>query len=582
VSRKQKLELTWVGKDHCPRLEPRILLEDPDKSYHAAYRVSDNDIFDNKLIYGDNLLALKALEQEYTGKIKCIYIDPPYNTGKAFENYEDGLEHSIWLSLMRDRLEILVKLLSPDGFFCCQIDDSESAYLKVLLDEILGRSNYLTTFYMQVRYGNKTLAEDNDYQKVIEQCFIFAKNRSLAKATKDKEAYKVEKFEWEIDELEKGKTIEISGKKVEIFKEDQYKIRKVHPHLKGLKETWATGSLVRQSGSSGEFLDKYLVPRKNVDGLSCLYKVYGIGEDGLGFRYMTGPKKQTAAKGKFYSGIPLKTLEDIKAGNDNKEKPIENFYDLAGSFGNCRHEGSVDFRGGKKPEALLYLILKHFSKRGDIVLDSFAGSGTTGAVAHKMGRRWIMVELGDHCHTHIIPRMQKVVDGTDQGGISKAVDWKGGGGFRYYRLAPSLLEKDKWGNWIISKQYNAAMLAEAMCKHMGFTYAPSDTHYWQHGYSSEADFIYVTTTSLTHDQLRAISEDVGESRTLLICCKAFKANLDAFENLTVKKIPHAVLSRCEWGHDDYSLNVDNLQPAPTPEQAIQDAQLSLLAVGSGV
>ena len=567
---KQKLELTWIGKDKRPRLEPRILLEDPEKSYHAEELYSDQDIFDNMIIHGDNLLALKALEADYTGQIKCIYIDPPYNTGNAFENYEDGLEHSIWLSLMRDRLLILHNLLSEDGFFCCQIDDGEGAYLKVLLDEIFGRQNHLTTFYVQVRYGNKTLSEDNDYQKVIEQCFIYAKDVKLAKAVKEKEPYKIEKFEWEIKELEKGEVINIGGKRVEIFKPHQYEITKVKPHLGGLKETWATGSLVRQSGSSGEFLDKNLAPRKEIDGLSCLYKVDGIGEDGLGYRYMTGPKKSTATKGKFYSGIPIKTLEAIKKGEADKEKPIENFYDLAGSFGNCRHEGAVDFRGGKKPERLLQLILNHFSREGDLVLDSFGGSGTTAAVAHKMRRQWITVELRDQAFTHIQPRLSRIISGEDQAGVSEELFWKGGGGFRYYRLGPSMLEKDKWDNWVISKDYNAGMLTEAMCKHMGFTYAPDENYYWMHGQSSETDFIYVTTSSLTHEQLRAISEEVGPKRTLLICCKAFNANAESFDNLTLKKIPQAVLTKCEWGKDDYSLNVAKLQPAESDDQAEPD------------
>ena len=441
---------------------------------------------------------------------------------------------------------------------------SEGAYLKVLLDEIFGRSNHLTTFYIQVRYGNKTLAEDNDYQKVIEQCFVYAKNSKLSKPIKETESYKVEKFEWEIIELNEGLELELGGKKVHVFQPHQYQIKKVTPHLKALKETWATGSLVRQSGSSGEFLDKYIAPRKLVDGLSCLYKVHGIGEDGLGYRYMTGPKKDTANKGKFFSGIPLKTLKDIQNGVSNKSKPIENFYDLSGSFGNCGHEGSVNFRGGKKPEKLLQLILKHFSMPGDLVLDSFGGSGTTASVAHKMGRKWITIELRDQAHTHILPRLKKIIDGKDQTGITQDVDWQGGGGFRYYRLAPSMLEQDKFGQWVISKQYNAAMLTEAMCKHMGFTYAPDENYYWNHGYSTETDFIYITTNSLTHEYLRALSEDVGGNRTLLVCCKAFNAKADAFDNLTIKKIPLAVLNKCEWGKDDYSLNVANLTPIEPP------------------
>ena len=214
--------------------------------------------------------------------------------------------------------------------------------------------------------------------------------------------------------------------------------------------------------------------------------------------------------------------------------------------------------GTPKPESLLYRIMQLSTESGDLVLDSFAGSGTTGAVAHKMGRRWIMVEIGDHADTHIVPRLKKVIDGSDQGGISKAVDWKGGGGFRYFTLAPSLLTQDKYGNWVIAQDYNPAMLAEAMCKHMGFTYAPSAEDYWRHGASTETDFIYVTTQNLTHEACAKIAQDVGPDRSLLICCKAYSAEAEAFENLTLVKIPTSILQKCEWGRDDYSLNIANL------------------------
>lgn len=217
-----------------------------------------------------------------------------------------------------------------------------------------------------------------------------------------------------------------------------------------------------------------------------------------------------------------------------------------------------------KPERLIKRVLEIATNPGDLVLDSFAGSGTTGAVAHKMGRRWIMVELGEHCETHILPRLKKVVNGEDKGGVTQAVGWKGGGGFRYYRLAPSLLEKDRWGNWIINKTYNAPMLAEALCKIEGFTYAPSDTDYWRHGHSTETDFIYVTTQTLTAEQIQHLSEEVGEGRSLLVLCAAFRGSADRFPNLTLKKIPHHILNKCEWGHDDYSLKVENLPQAPKP------------------
>jgi adenine-specific DNA-methyltransferase len=261
-------------------------------------------------------------------------------------------------------------------------------------------------------------------------------------------------------------------------------------------------------------------------------------------------------------------LRDIE-GEERRRKLasiITGYYTQQGTAESVNLFGQEHKFSFPKPEGLILHILECCTSPGDVVLDSFAGSGTTGAVAHKMARRWIMVELGEHCHTHIIPRMKKVIDGDDHGGITETVGWKGGGGFRYYRLAPSLLEKDRWGNWVISRLYNPAMLAEAVCKLMGFTYAPSEEYYWMHGFSSERDFIYVTTQSLTGAQLRAISEDVGEHRSLLICCKAFRADVGAFPNLSVKKIPQAVLRKCEWGKDDYSLSVASLSTAKLDEE----------------
>lgn len=239
----QRLELTWIGKGQEPEVEPRILLHDPSKDYGDPNS-------ENMLIHGDNLLALKALEQQYAGQVKCIYIDPPYNTGAAFEHYDDNLEHSTWLRLMQARLQILRKLLSDDGFFCVQIDDSEGHYLKVMLDEVFGRNNYLTTFYIQVRYPNKTLAEDSDYQKIIEQCHVYAKQRNLAKLNRPQVDYDIGKFKWKIIEKEPGEVITLGNKRVEIFKPGQYLVEEIEPCLSGLKETWATGSLTRVRASA--------------------------------------------------------------------------------------------------------------------------------------------------------------------------------------------------------------------------------------------------------------------------------------------------------------------------------------------
>lgn len=564
-----RLELTWIGKENRLRLEPRILVEDPSKSYHAMYRISENDLFDNRLIFGDNLLALKALEQEFAGQIKCIYIDPPYNTGNAFEHYDDGVEHSIWMSLMRDRLELLRALLRPDGFICCHIDDSEGHYLKVLMDEVFGRSNYLTTIYIQVRYADKTLKQDMAFHKQVEYVHVYRKEYGALPNLNRVEG-SFDKFRFYIKELGAGVTRNIGGRAVQVFAPHEYQILEGEGSADGLKEIWATGTIL-DGNSSGRFFRDHLAGRVDEDGLGVLYKVPGIGDDILGFRYFTGPKRAGATKGKYFQGVPQEQLDDP---NQVKETPIENFIDLAGSFGNCRHEGGVEFRSGKKPEKLLHYILEHFSDTGDWVLDSFAGSGTTGAVAHKMSRRWIMVELGEHCHTHIIPRLKMAIDGDDSSGITETVGWKGGGGFRYYRLGPSLIVKDEWGNPVINPEFNAGMLAEAMCKLEGFIFDPDPDVYWQHGRSSEADFIYVTTQVMTTEMLTKLSEEVGPNRSLLICCGAFRGNATQFENLTVKKIPKAVLTKCEWGHDDYSLEIASL-PAAFPEEKVRQGQLEL-------
>ena len=560
----QKLELTWIGKDEKHEaIEPRILIEDPKYSY------GDTES-GNMLIHGDNLLALKALEQEYSGKVKCIYIDPPYNTGAAFEHYDDNIEHSIWLQLMYKRLIILKNLLSDDGFLCCQIDDSEGFYLKVLLDEIFGRNNYLTTLYIQVRYPNKTLAEDSDYQKIIEQCHVYAKQKNLAKLNRPKVEYDISKFKWSINEISQGEEVVLGGKKVVIFKEHQYSVVEIPPCLDGLKETWATGSLTRVKASAGEFFELHLSNRKEIDGLGCLYKVYGIGEDSLGYRYISGPKKATAYKGKFYSGIPIKRLEELKSGKSYKYLPVSNFYDFAGAFGNCRLEGAVDFKGGKKPETLLKMVLDYYSNPGDLVLDSFLGSGTTAAVAQKMGRRFIGIELGNQAYTHSYPRLKRVTDGKDQSGISKVQNWKGGSGFKFYELAPSLLKEDKFGNLIINKEYNADMLAAAMAKQEGYTYQPDSTLYWKQGQSSEHDYIYTTTQFLTVESLDAISETMQEGESLLICCTAFQKECQNHApNITVKKIPQMLLGRCEFGKDDYSLNIIDM-PLLDLEEELDD------------
>lgn len=535
----QKLELTWIGKHKRPKLEARILLEDPEKSYHAKVR-SESAAFDNRLIFGDNLLALKALEQEFTGKVKCVFIDPPYNTGSAFTHYDDGLEHSIWLGLMRDRLEIIKRLLSDDGSLWITIDDNEAHYLKVLCDEIFGRGNFVANVIWQKKSSPsndaKWISDNHDH------IIVFAKNKDL----------------WRPVKLERS--------------EAQNAIYKNSDEFDGVDEKgnfygrgpWFAGDMTVKTISENA-LYEITTPSgrvvKPADGRAWVYSKEKFDE-------LCRDNRITFGKNGNNKPCIKRFLTEVE---ESKIVPKSVWlYEEVGENRNARQEvkkfNLVDPFSTPKPEKLLERIIHLATNRGDLVLDSFAGSGTTGAVAHKMGRRWIMVELGEHCHTHIIPRLQKVIDGEDQGGISKAVNWQGGGGFRYFRLAPTLIVNDKWGNQIINPDYNPEMLAEALAKLEGFTYMPSENLWWQHGYSSESDFIYVTTQSLSVEQLQVLSDEVGAGRSLLICCSAWREitadqAAERFPNLSLKKIPKMILKRCEWGHDDYSLNVANLPMA---------------------
>ncbi len=543
MSKKQKLELTWVGKENRPRLEPRILLEDPEKSYHAAHRVGEDDIFDNRLIYGDNLLALKALEQEFAGKVKCVFIDPPYNTGSAFTHYDDGLEHSIWLGLMRDRLEILRRLISEDGTVWITIDDNEAHYLKVVCDEIFGRSNFVANAVWQKKYSKqndaKWLSISHDH------ILIYAKS---------KDRWSPNPVERTQDQLKGYKNLDNDPRGP--WQSVVYtcaKTRAERPNLYyGIKHP-RTGAIVFPSETRVWGYDEKRHEEHVREGLIW----WGVNQE------KDKPRLKSFLH-KVGTGLVPDTLWLREDSGDNQDAKRE-----------MLALDSQDVFPTPKPERLLRKVLQIATNPGDLVLDSFAGSGTTGAVAHKMGRRWIMVELGEHCHTHIIPRLKKVIDGDDKGGITEAVGWQGGGGFRYFRLAPSLLETDKWGREVISKAYNAEMLAEALCKLEGFTYAPSDAVYWQQGHSTERDFIYVTTQTLGPEQLQQLSEEVGPDQTLLVLCSAFRGNVDRWPNLTVKKIPNHIRARCEWGHDDYSLNVENLPKAP-PKPAADESAPSMV------
>ena len=521
----QKLELTWIGKGDESKLEPRILVENPEYSY------GDPDS-ENMLIHGDNLLALKALEQDYAGKVKCIYIDPPYNTGNAFEHYDDGVEHSQWLNLMKPRLTLLRNLLSNDGSIWISIDDDESHYLKVLCDEVFGRQNFINNVIWEKKYSPqndaKWLSDSHDH------ILVYAKNKVIWRPNLLPRTEEMDKRYKNPDNDPRGP-----------WKPADFSVR-----------TYTPSNDYQIELPSGRIVS----PPKSRCWVTSKERFYELMDDNRIWFGITGNNVPSVKKflSEVQDGIVSKTIWFRVEVGDNQDAKKE-----AKAF------NSVSVFSTPKPEKLVERIITLASNEGGLILDSFLGSGTTAAVAHKMGRRYIGIELGDHAFTHCYPRLKAVVDG-EQGGISKSVNWKGGGGFKYYTLAPSLLKKDKFDNWIISKEYNADMLAAAMAKQEGFKYNPHESIYWKQGQSSERDYIYTTTQFLTVESLDQIKDEMQPDETLLICCKSYQKECKSkYPGITIKKIPQMLLGRCEFGKDDYSFNIIN---SPLMESDISDEE----------
>ncbi|TDK47916.1 site-specific DNA-methyltransferase [Algoriphagus formosus] len=513
-TKSQKLELTWIGKGEEPKLEPRILIENPEYSYGDPNS-------ENMLIHGDNLLALKALEQDYAGKVKCIYIDPPYNTGNAFEHYDDGVEHSEWLNLMTPRLRLLRDLLSTDGSIWISIDDDESHYLKVLCDEIFGRQNFVSNVIWEKKFSPqndaKWLSDSHDH------ILVYAKSKDI----------------WRPNLLPRTEEMDA-----------RYKNPDNDP-----RGPWTSGDLLRKDVQKTGLYTIITPSGKRYDppaGRSWRMPEYRFLEAVEDDRIWFGADKNNVPRIKRFlsqvkQGVVSMTLWFRKevGDNDSAAKEIRKLF-------------PKDPFGTPKPEKLIERILFLGSNQGDLVLDSFLGSGTTAAVAHKMGRRYIGVELGEHAITHCYPRLKQVVDG-EQGGISKSVGWKGGGGFKFFTLAPSLLKEDRFGNLVINQEYNPDMLAAAMAKQEGFKYVPDEAIFWKQGRSMERDFIFTTTQFLTVEALDRIQEEMKPEETLLICCKAYQPECENRHSaITIKKIPTLLLGKCEFGRDDYSLNIVSL------------------------
>ena len=577
----KKLELTWYGKEDEIRIEPRILIENKELS-NIKYDKSTENI----LIHGDNLLALKALEKKYAEQIKCIYIDPPYNTKSAFEKYNDNLEHSIWLNLMRSRIIILRKLLKKEGSIWISLDDNEAHYMKVLCDEVFGRNNFIADIAW----------EKADSPRMDAKLFSTRYDHTL-----------------------------VYAKNIESFQINHITVEEVPSHYNKMHVDGRKYYLksLRYMGDEDRREDRpsMYYPIKAPDGTN----IYPLRTDGSDGRWRW--KEET-----YLERINDLEFTKTKSGwsvytrifyDSNSVRPPETLwsFEFAGSNRNAKAEQKALFDEDKsfstpKPEKLLERIISLSTNEGDFVLDSFLGSGTTAAVAHKMKRKWIGIEIGSHAYSHCKVRLDKVIEGIDLGGISQEEDkfqlkdtelvklnanvedvkkfnkilnlitkntnlipenilkkiknktkiekfkgelkWQGGGGYRFYELAPTLINEDEFGEPIINKEYSAEMLASAVALHEGYTYHPSDELFWKQSKGNEKSFLFVTTRFIDQNYLAKIKETMQDDEFLIIACKSYDSSCEnQFKNIKIKKIPNMLLSKCEFGKEDYNLNIIN-------------------------
>ncbi|MBF2478544.1 site-specific DNA-methyltransferase [Listeria marthii] len=511
-----KLELTWYGKDKKLQIEPRLLIENKELS---------NTEFDadteNMLIHGDNLLALKALESKYAGKVKCIYIDPPYNTGSAFEHYDDNVEHSQWLSLIKPRLEILRNLLSNDGSIWISIDDDEQAYLKVLCDEVFGRSNFVANCIWHKKHTRSNdarwFSDNHDYIMVWARDKTIW-NRNLLPRTKNSL---------------KGYNNPDNDKRG-IWASGPCHVKTPNPKDIYMIKTPSGREVYPPSGTSWRF------SKEKFQELIEDNRIW-FGENGTNIprykRFLTDVQ----------DGFVPTTLWFREEVGDNQEAKKE-----------VKQIDNKEVFSTPKPERLIERIITLASNEGDLILDSFLGSGTTSAVAHKMNRRWIGIEMGNHAYTHSKVRLDKVISGEDRSGISESVNWQDGGGYKFYELAPSLINIDSFDEPVINKEYSADMLASAVALHEGFNYQPSEDVFWKQSIGNENSYLFVTTRHLTSQYIDSIKDTMSDNEYLIIACRSFDAGLEkAYKQITIKKIPNMLLAHCEFDKDNYNLNIIN-------------------------
>lgn len=535
-----KLELTWYGKDKEIKLEPRLLIENKDLS-----NCSDENC-ENMLIHGDNLLALKALENKFTGKIKCIYIDPPYNTGAAYKYYNDNLEHSIWLNLMYKRLELLKNLLSDDGVIAIEIDDTEMPYLRIVLDELFGRNRFIAQINVRSNSisGVKTAHKNKTILRNKDNIILYKKSDNIIVHPQY-----VKKKEWDTH-YNYFLEYDSNNNPTKILKLKDVLVQ--HQILK-------KGESIQKDILSNSIFHDFIISHKKnifrfVNSISSTAKQKSKANPNTIIEY----KDDNGITRFAYNGNRISLLESSIIKIDNEEIFAQLLGDLWTDidFQNTQNEGGVSFPSNKKPESLIRRILNLFTEENDLVLDSFLGSGTTIAVAHKMNRKWIGIELGNHCYTHCKVRIDKIISGKDKSGISKIVNWQGGGGYKFYELAPTLIKEDAFGEPIINKEYNPEMLASAVALHEGFNYAPSKEIFWKQSRGNENSYLFVTTQYVTKSYIENIAASMQDNEYLIIACKSFDKDCNnSFKNIKVKKIPQMLLNKCEFNRDDYNLNI---------------------------
>lgn len=543
MNKKGKLELTWVGKYDEPSVEPRILLEDKSKSY-------GDPTSKNMLIHGDNLLALQALQQDFAGQVKCIYIDPPFNTGARINasgttiGYDDGIEHSTWLNMMYKRLILLSNLLSDNGSIYVHIDNREQAYLKVIMDEIFGRNNFIQMISVKRASPAGFKVINPGPLTVTDYILLYAKDKSQLE-------YYPQRIPVDYDE-NYNLIIENPQDPAELwrFKKlvDMLYEKYGFSSWKDARKEWGSNwKKVRNSLLGDLALEHrdYIVSVRDPHKPSALIKEK-MEESKNNDNKVIVIERANYSPIYIYQGGALSFYKDKLRSIDGQLVPTELLTDFWSdiNFAGMAKEGGVQFKNSKKPEMLLRRILELSTKPGDLILDSFLGSGTTVAVAQKMKRHWIGIEMAEHCYTHCKPRLDKVIDGSDQSGISKNVGWQGGGGYHFYELAPSLLVKnDKLPIYQINPTYTFEMLCEAICKIEGFRYKPQDVF---HGCSSEKHFIHITTDFINAEYIKSLSARLAEGQSLLIYGTKIQSDMVLPDNIEVKKIPKDLLEKCDF------------------------------------